>query len=77
MPKKNSLLYKHNYIRLSDEECKPFFEMIKGTSIEDETFLKRRSTPGMVYVYRKESEMFRGDRYRDWKKIVKNIYAGR
>ena len=77
MPKKNSLLHKHNYIRLSYEECKQFFEMIKGTSIEDEKFLKRKSTPGYVYVYRRDAHMFRGEKFGDWKKIVRSIYAGR
>lgn len=62
---------------MSYEECKQFFEMIKGTSIEDEKFLKRKSTPGYVYVYRMDAHMFRGEKFGDWKKIVRSIYAGR
>lgn len=77
MAKRPNLFKKHYYIRLTNEECKLFFEMIKGTTIEDETFLKRRSTNGYVYVYRKENGYLRGEPYRDWRKITGAIYASR
>lgn len=77
MAKRPNLFKKHYYIRLTNEECKLFFEMIKGTTIEDETFLKRRSTNGYVYVYRRASGMLRGEPYRDWRKVTRAIYTAR
>jgi len=77
MAKKPNLFRKHLYIRVNGEECERFFKLIKGTTIEDEKFCKRKSTPGMMYVYRKANWPFRGEQYRDWKYVVHKIYADR
>lgn len=77
MAKRPNLFKKHYYIRLNKEECETFFELLKGTTLENETFLKRKSTPGTVYVYRKAGGYLRGEPYRDWRRITSIMYQNR